>query len=107
MSIVCGDRTVYTLQNVIYNHNELKFALSSHILGQNMSADVIFLNLVLIFLYFYLFGWTSFINYLEGGVIIKRNSAFVRTEDIKQPGNQDRLWHRTIFPILLLIFQES
>ena len=87
MSIVCRDRTVYILQNVIYNHNELKFALSSNSLGQNMSADVIFLNLVLIFLYLYLFGWTSFMNYLEGGVIIKRNSGSVRMKDIKQPGS--------------------
>ena len=55
-----------------------------------MSEVVIFLNLVLIFLYLYLFGWTSFINYLEGGIIIKRNSAFVRPKDIKQPGSQDR-----------------
>ena len=87
MSIVYRDRTVYTLQNVIYNHNEPKFALSSNSLGPNMSADVIFLNLVLIFLYLYLFGWTSFMNYLEGGVIIKRNSASVRMMDIKQPGS--------------------
>ena len=67
-----------------------------------MSGFVIFLNLVLIFLYFYLFGWSSFINYLEGGVIIKRNSAFVRMEDIKQPGSQDRF----NISVIVLIFQE-
>ena len=49
-----------------------------------MSTDKIFLNIVLVLLYFYLFGYNSLLHYLAGGVIIKRNSLV--TEDIKQPG---------------------
>ena len=106
---------MYTLQSAIHNYNEViirkimrfrNFALSSDIFGQNMSSDVIFLNLVLIFLYFYLFGWNSLMNYLEGGVIIKRNTAAVRTTDIKQPGNQDLLKHTRVSHAFVLIFQE-
>ena len=103
------DRTVYTLQHVIYI-NIMSFSkvctFFKQLLVQNMSWVVIFLNLVLIFIYFYLFGWKSFINYLEGGVIIKRNSASVRTKDIKQPGKQDRLNTPDKISVFLLIFQE-
>ena len=82
----------------------VKFVLPANSLGPNMTADVIFLNLVLIFIYFYWFGWTSLMNYLERGVIIERNSALVRAENIKQPGNQDRLRHSTIYTVFLFIF---
>ena len=51
-----------------------------------MSRDKIFLNFVLVSLYFFMFGHESLLHYLEGGVIINRKSLVEK--DIKQPGRQ-------------------